>query len=204
MSACRTASWVCDGTLVRGVQGGTMSTCKPLVGVPSHRLPLPALSPHLAEIVRGVWAVATGLPAGPGGQCSVPVLALVLQGGRGPSTVCVVWEARGKPAPLTAVGRLRGSALWTALHPTPPARRTSLRPGSLGGICWGARSSSLLRERLGTRGRTDGQFPAAPAPHKARGLSSAFLKHASWSPGSVKPLSLGDPRGSGGQSGGLS
>ena len=33
-----------------------------------------------------------------------------------------------------------------APHPTPPARRTSLWPGSLGGVCWGARSSSLLRE----------------------------------------------------------
>lgn len=100
--------------------------------MPSHRPPRPALSLLPAEVVSGVWAMAAGLLAGPGGQCSVHVLTLVLQGGRGPSMVCVVGEAQGKPAPRATVGRLAGSALWTAPHPTPARQAHLIQPGSLG------------------------------------------------------------------------
>lgn len=105
------------GARVRGVQGGTTSTCN--LGRAFPPATPPAVFLHLAEVVSGVWTVDAGLLAGPGGQCSIHVLSLVLQGGRGLSLVSVVGEACGKPAAPAAVGRLAGSAPWTARHPTP-------------------------------------------------------------------------------------
>lgn len=121
---------VCGGTL-QGVCRQAQRLPVTLGGVPSPPADPPgAFSPPGRDCAWGCRPGA-GLAGGPRGQCSVPVLALSSRVGGNLPTACVVGEARGEASPTSAaVGRLTGSALWTAPHPTLPARRTSLWPGS--------------------------------------------------------------------------
>lgn len=158
------------GALVRGVRGGRTSTCNLGRAFP------PATPPSsLPEPCRGCeWGVGRGrgVAGGAGGKCSIRVFSLALQGRRGLSLVCVVSEARGKPAARAAVGRLAGSAPWTAQHPTPARQAHLSRARLFRGASAGERGPPLRpgrgwgqgAGRWTAPGRTDGQLPAAPAP----------------------------------------